>query len=236
MPRISIISMYADFQSRIYGFDGMFPRTLRDLTLKPGVVAREYIKGNRVRYYGPVGYFFLTITVTIIMMSVLDISFQDFMKIVAIDTPKQNAGQEQFQTVLSKLITDNLRLFSFLIVPFITASAWLFFRKSKLNFLEHSVPVFYTLGHLYWLTILNLVLYKFFDTAITQYVLSPLTIFFYALAGVGFYQHQAKWKVAVKSVLTFVVAYLLFFAVFAGIILIYALNNPEFQEMIKPKK
>jgi len=61
--------MYHDFQARIYGLDGMFPRTLRDVTLRPGQASRTFIQGNRVKYYGPVGYFFLMITVLLLLMN-----------------------------------------------------------------------------------------------------------------------------------------------------------------------
>ena len=53
--KLSVLTLYTDFQSRIYGFDGMFPRTLRDLTIRPGHVAETYINGNRVKYVAPVG-------------------------------------------------------------------------------------------------------------------------------------------------------------------------------------
>ena len=66
--------------ARIYGFDGMFPPTLRDITIRPCVASRKYIEGNRVAYYGPVGYFFLMVTLIYIVASLFNIDLVEFMK------------------------------------------------------------------------------------------------------------------------------------------------------------
>jgi hypothetical protein len=39
--KISIKNVWNDFVSRTYGFDGMFPRTIRDLTIRPGAAANR---------------------------------------------------------------------------------------------------------------------------------------------------------------------------------------------------
>lgn len=80
VKRISLREGWNDFWARVYGFDGMFPNTLRDLTLRPGVAARIFISGNRVKYYGPVGYFFLMITVFLLLLDLLNIELADFLK------------------------------------------------------------------------------------------------------------------------------------------------------------
>jgi hypothetical protein len=56
--KLGLRTMWYDFQSRIIGFDGMFPRTIKDLTLRPGKASKNYVYGNRMMYYGPVGSFF----------------------------------------------------------------------------------------------------------------------------------------------------------------------------------
>src|SRR6187397_2984313 len=75
--RLNLKTLWFDFQSRVYGFDGMFPRTLKDLTLRPGAVTRSYISGNRVLYYGPVGYFFIMITVYLLLASLIDVDLSE---------------------------------------------------------------------------------------------------------------------------------------------------------------
>jgi hypothetical protein len=94
VKRLSVKEGWNDFWARVYGFDGMFPRTLRDLTIRPGEVSRKYIKGNRVAYYGPVGYFFLMVTLMYIVASVLNIDLVEFMKSAGDMDFSRNQNQE----------------------------------------------------------------------------------------------------------------------------------------------
>ncbi len=179
--RLNFGNMWLDFQSRIYGFDGMFPRTLRDLTIRPGIAAKEHIQGNRVKHYGPVGYFFLMITVFVLMMSVLEIDFKDFSQAsseAVVDMPKDNVTNLAQQRILD-FATNNTRLIPFLSIPFIVVMAWLFFKRSGYNFLEHAVIPFYVLGHMYWLAILNLFIFKFFGVSARLTFQFFLTILFF---------------------------------------------------------
>ena len=234
--KIKFLNLYHDFQSRIYGFDGMFPRTLRDLTLRPGVVAAEYIKGNRMKYNGPVGYFFLMITVFLLLLSLMEVSFYDLIVKPSQITPiKENSGIEKFMKLFSDWITDNMKIFSFLIIPFTVMASRISFRKSGLNMLEHSVMVFYIQGHVYWLSILSLFIYKFTGlNPIRSF--QPLVVL--VLYGVGcsqLFSYQDKTKGFFKGVGVYVIG-LLFFLIFflvAGAVYIY--SHPEYLEMIRPK-
>lgn len=147
VKRINFKEAWFDFWARIYGFDGMFPRTLVDLTLRPGFAATAYIKGNRARYYGPVGYFFLMITLLYLVASLLSIDIMDFMKNASNSglqpEIKQGSGQEKFMQETMALVSDNLKLVSFIFVPLQAFCArYLFFRKSGYNFLEHTILLF----------------------------------------------------------------------------------------------
>lgn len=42
IKKITIANIWSDFLSSVYGFDGMFPRTLKDLTIRLGEDARSY--------------------------------------------------------------------------------------------------------------------------------------------------------------------------------------------------
>jgi hypothetical protein len=57
VKKITIANMWSDFLSRVYGFDGMFPKTLRDLTLRPGLAARKYIEGTACNTMALLGTF-----------------------------------------------------------------------------------------------------------------------------------------------------------------------------------
>ncbi len=164
--KISLLNLYHDFQSRVYGFDGMFPQTLKDLTIQPGKIAIDYIKGNRVKYVGPVGYFFVMLTIFILSLSVLNI---DFYALSLAGNPFGNTastpGQEAATQMVVKMFSENLRIFQFLLVPLTALWLKVFFRKSGHSLLEMMVPTFYWYGHLEILAIINVLL--FFFTGLT---------------------------------------------------------------------
>lgn len=234
--KIKFLNLYHDFQSRIYGFDGMFPRTLRDLTLRPGIAAAEYIKGNRIKYNGPVGYFFLMITVFLLLLSLMEVSFYDLIVKPSQITPiKENSGIEKFMKLFSDWITDNMKIFSFLVIPFTVLASRISFRKSGLNMLEHSVMVFYIQGHVYWLSILSLFIYKFTG-------LNPIRSFqpFVALVlyGIGcsqLFSYQSKTKAFFKGIGVYAIGLLFFMVFFLIVGGIYMYSHPEYLEMIRPR-
>ncbi len=225
-----------DFWSRVYGFDGMFPRTLKDLTLRPGHAAREYINGVRVRYYGPVGYLFLMVTLFLLVASMLDISMGEFFgSQQAGMAMQQTEGQAKLNQMIGDTIGENMRLFSFCIIPFITLMAMVFFRKSKLNFLEHSVMPLYLSGHVYWLSIITLLVYKItgqlYQLNLLGMVVSVL------LFGFGYMQlmnYQGKVKAFIKGIFVYLTSYVIFLIFFGILTVVLILSNPEFRELLKP--
>jgi len=231
VKRITFREGWNDFWSRVYGFDGMFPRTLRDLTLRPGHVARQVINGNRVLYYGPVGYFFLMVTLFLLILGMLGLDFTDFMKGMQ-EAMATNETQMQAQNKVMKVISDNLRIASFVIIPF---QAWcaryLFFRKAELNFMEHSVLPLYTIGHIYWLSIISAVVYKVSDFMLFGVVQLVLSILYAGFAYISLITYQSKIKVFFKGALLYLVSQLLmtltFMIIGLLIVILLAWLSPE---------
>ncbi|MFN9501627.1 MAG: DUF3667 domain-containing protein [Chryseotalea sp.] len=207
--KISIRNVWSDFVSRTYGFDGMFPRTITDLTIRPGTAAKAYIEGNRVRYYGPIGYFFLMITVYLLLASILGVDMIDY-------TLKSNPfgvdpaqGKNAINNDINNWVIENFRLISFFIALFSIFYAWLFFRKSGYNIVETSAIVFYSNGHVIWFSILFLLIYVF-----TGYVFNGVFSFWLAIgfqfySYVNFYTHQHWFKVLIKSIFGFILSFFL---------------------------
>lgn len=236
--KLSFGNMWYDFQSRIYGFDGMFPRTLRDLTIRPGFVARQYIKGDRVKYYGAVGYFFLMVTVFLLILSLLGVDFVEFMKSPSNElgnSPTNKAAQEVQRRVMS-LMNDNMRTFSFMIVIPIALTARLFFKKAGYNILEHAVLPFYVFGHTYWLTILSVFFFSVFG--VNPYMVGQLiiSILFFSFACSNFYTHNSKIKAFFKGMAVYLIGYFVLILIMGVFAYVYIFSDPEIREMIKAEK
>lgn len=232
--RMSLGQMFADFQGRVYGTNGLFQRTVRELTLHPGKVSASYVAGNRVLYMRPIGYFFLTITVMLLLANALGIKYAEFLKVFSPQAPASNAGQKKINEMNLNFIADNLRLLSFIIVPIQAfVSRYLFFRKSGYSYLEHTVLPFYLAGHINWLLIFAILLLKLFHFVIPYWLMIGLTVIYYGNGYVGWIHHQSKLKAFAKGIGTYLVTQLFFGLLAIIVFIIYAILNPEFLETIK---
>lgn len=231
VKRITFKEGWYDFWARIYGFDGMFQRTLRDLTIRPGVAVKRFIEGNRVLYYGPVGYFFLMITLMLLLYDMMGISFLEIMKasgaaVVKTDTQKQAV----FVQKIFQAISDNLKIFFFLFIPFQAfAARYIVFRKSGFNFIEHSILPFYVMGHDLWINIILGVIYAINGEYYTWTAF--ITFFYFGYAYSTMMTYQSRVKAFFKGIVVWLVGYLLLFLtmmlIATAIIFIVSKTNPE---------
>ncbi len=237
VKRMSIKESWLDFWSRVYGFDGMAPRTLTDLTLRPGIAAKRFIEGNRVMYYGPVGYFFLMITVCLLFFSIIEVDFFEFMKGMQKGFSEGSEAPKLLDRI-QRFVSDNIKVFAFLIIPFQAFSAkYLFFRKSGYNFLEHAVLPLYMAGHMFWVTMIDGVIYKWTSHAslVTNTIIGVLYV------GFGYctmMTYQSRARAFLKGVFLYFVAQLIFMAVLIllGVVFIVLVQkiSPATFEMLRP--
>ncbi len=231
--KISLMNLYTDFQSRVYGFDGMFPQTLRDLTIRPGKVALDYINGNRVKYVGPVGYFFVMLTIFILSLSVFKI---DFYALSVASNPfgktTTTPGQEAATQMVIKIFSENLRIFQFMLVPLTAIWLKVFFRKSGHSMLEMMVPAFYWYGHVEILAIMNVLLFYF--TGFTANSISlPVNILYFGFACMSMFGKGAA--PFIKGILVYLTSFFTFMLLNGIFVSVYIATSPELREMMKPK-
>lgn len=233
VKRITFKEGWNDFWSRVYGFDGMFPRTLRDLTIRPGHAAKKYIDGNRVSYYGPVGYFFLMITVFLLFMSMVNIEVQEFFaqKMFMKGEPGQ---QKMLQSILA-FISDNIKIIAFIIIPFnALAARYIFFRKSGLNFIENLVLPFYVTGHIYWLNILSVLVYLISGSFFLNLIIAIITPLYCGFAYAGLMTYQSKTKSFLKGLFVPIMGQIFMTITMLIIIYLMILTIPDFYEFVRP--
>lgn len=236
VKKINAVNMWNDFLSRVYGFDGMFPRTLRDLTLRPGQAAREYILGNRVKYYGPVGYLFIILTVYLLLASLLGIDLSEYTLASSYIEPSDTGtGQQEVMLQINHWVLDNMRILSFFMAIWSVLFVWLFFRKSGFNFIESSVLIFYVNGHIIWLSIGGILVYAFTGYAVNMFWILGLGLLYTVFAMQDFYTHLPKWRLIIKSSFALITSYIMFGFLSMALLTIYSWINPEVLEKIAPK-
>jgi hypothetical protein len=239
VKRLTLRDTIADFWTSVIGLDGIFLRTLKDLSRRPGVVALSYIRGIRMKYFGPIGYFFFMITLLLLFISMLGMDFGELMR----DRQEEMSiaqGAEMGPKLVTKWLSDHIKWVLFLAVPFqAIAARYFFFRMSGFNLMEHAVPLFYVSGHLFWLSMMTFLLRKLTGDLYSI----PLTIL--SLAYFGFMysdvmRYQSQFKAFSKGVGVYLAGQLLFVAtltlVGVLVILIMAWVDPAYLDVFKPLK
>jgi len=204
VSRISFASLFQDLQDKLLGLDTKYLRTVVDLTYKPGYVARSYINGNRRRYVGPVAYFFLAVTLLVILTSVLNIDMVHYTAGTTENiTPRDiSNNQAEFQQATQQWIFANLKIISFFFIPFYIIATLILFRKNGYNLLENAVFIFFAQGHPQWAGYASLLIFKLtgISFALPVSILSALYMGFFAM---DFFTRGAKWLRFIKGLLIF---------------------------------
>lgn len=241
VKRITFREGWEDFWARIYGFDGMMPRTLRDLTINPGKASRAYISGNRAKYYGPVGYFFLMVTLFLLFFDLIGLNIAEFIQ----KSGQQFSGDQTPMAVEKQKamemffvwVSDNMKLFSFAIIPFYAFFArYFFFRRSGFNYLENMVLPLYITGHGYWLSILAGAVYKFSGSMAAASLQAFVGFIYHIFSYSNFYNYQPVWKRIVKSIMIYLFSFATMMVVGGIVAIVLILLSPEFRDLMRPLK
>ncbi|MBL7846797.1 MAG: DUF3667 domain-containing protein [Cyclobacteriaceae bacterium] len=239
VKRITLRDTLSDFWMNVVGFDGMFLRTLKDLTRRPGQVASSYIRGVRVLYFGPISYFFFMITLLLLWVSILGMDFaeliRDRQQVMALDT-----NNSRGIALVTRWVADHIKWVLFLAVPFqAIAARHFFFRKSGYNLMEHTVPLFYTSGHLFWVSMMAFVVLKVAGEQLSI-ASSLLSVLYFGYVYADLMQYQSRLKAFLKGIGVYVGGQLLFVATMMVmvivVVLILAVVYPPALDAIKPSR
>jgi hypothetical protein len=240
VKRLTLRDAWEDIWEHVSGFDGKLARTFKDLTLRPGFAAREFIHGNRARYYGPIAYYLLMVTSFLVYLSIIDLSYFDYIKSMQ-QSVVSDAYETEFARNIRMLVSDNLKTFAFCTAPFMAfASRYIYFRKQGLNFLEHAVPSFYMFGHWYWFQMIEATTYKITGTTVGTGWQLLMMVTYFGFGYTSFITTQSKQKVFLKGVGTYLTGFFFFMTVVTIIIVIWLavmyVNDPELLKTVKPLK
>ncbi len=239
VKRITVQDTVSDVWNSLAGFDGVFLRTLKDLSRHPGRVAGAYLGGVRVRYIGPIGYFFFMITLLLLWIGVLGVDFADVIR-------DQQEGIIMSQpdrkgvVMMTQWISDNIKWVLFFAVPFqaVVARA-LFFRRSGYNLIEHTIPLFYTSGHLLWLTMVSVLIKKFTGELYFAFVTILETVY-YGYVYADLMRYQSRVSAFFKGIGVYFAGQLLFIVVIIVVMIVFlivlSVVNPEALDLFRSSR
>ena len=162
----------------------------KELVLRPGIVAKEYVAGKRKKYFNPFSYLVLTVAVSAFLTN--------YFHLLDIDL--------QRTTPANALVTKNINLIFLVAVPITSFFSWLLFRRSGYNYAENLTQHAFMGGfRVFFFILLYTPLVVFFR----QYYFSVLSIYlmawiaFLAWANIQFYGGN-KFLSVLKTVLSVV--------------------------------
>jgi hypothetical protein len=208
--RLTMRDIAHDFVHALTHADHSIFALVKALAWRPGHVAREYIEGKRKKYFGPLGFLFITV------------GLASFMVILA--------GANFFTPVpdnaIANFLQQHINLIIFLQVPLLAGVCALFFRDSKLNYAENLVLVAYTSGfRLLFLALIGVPVFYFADLTPVSRTTAPaylaLWLIYFSVAAVQFYRGKVAWTV-VRATVAGVLAQAIAMAVIVFCIWVYA--------------
>jgi hypothetical protein len=142
--RLTLPEIIHDAIHAITHADKGFFHLVKEMAVKPGIVAREYIEGKRKKFFNPFSFLVIVTGILVLVSSNFKI-FGGTMKKQEINNEiknetKPNPVKEAMLRRSAKMldfIDNHSNLFLFVSTPFLSFFFWLFYKKKKLFYAEH---------------------------------------------------------------------------------------------------
>ncbi len=144
--RLSFRNLADDIQTEILEWNLPWLHTLKMLTLRPGQVALDYIRGKRTRYVNPVKYLFYLVGILAVMATLLENTGNEFFLFFsgALDDSLSRDAINRLPRALQFLLNHSALLL--LVYSPLVALAFHAAYATR-NFVETCCFVFYLIGH-----------------------------------------------------------------------------------------
>lgn len=204
---------------------------LKELAIRPGVVAREYIlEGKRKRYFNPFTFLMIALGITLFVNSVFHPYTQrsgttSLRATTQSEPPTQSATPSKFQErqrTVQTFIEKRNNVVIFLAIPFFALVYWLFYLRSGINYAEHLVAQVFFSGFYSLVTLALLAPLKpLFTTGQQMGSVQLLLQFLYlSFAYYQFLGPNRSWRLG-KAVFSTLLAIIAWIVVSAGTVYLY---------------
>ena len=118
---------------------------LKELALRTGNVAREYVFGKRKKYMSPVTFYLLASAIYVVAIKTYGHYFPSVMDVMK--DPGPDASIYEIRSFkASQFSQHNLKMFSFLAIPITAFVFWIFYRKKGFNYVEQLITAMFCNG------------------------------------------------------------------------------------------
>lgn len=195
--RLSMSHIWHDLTHAITHTDKGFFYTIKELTLRPGMVAKEYIKGKRKKYFNPFSFLVIILGIYIISNGI----FKPIIKSMEYSRPKistaarSEAAKKKYEGIMRRsknyveFINNKINIVLFISTPFIAFILWLLYKRKGLNYAEHLATVAYINGYLAILSIAIFTPFLYFVSDAVLFRSIYILMIFAHVIYIGFVYH-----------------------------------------------
>ncbi len=168
---------------KVLSVDNKLLKTFLHLFTKPEIVINSYIQGVRKRYFNPVSYLLVSITLSGIYLYFLkDVAIQSLSSIQEMD-PNNPFYSLGYGSDMFNIMYDYPAFVTAINIPIYAFVSWLvFLNRKKYNFYEHIVIYLYTISQVSILSFILVLPIYFFNEILANdiFLYASFSIFIYA--------------------------------------------------------
>lgn len=193
---------------------------IKEMFVRPGHVAREYVEGKRKKYFNPITFLLILMAVQVYAVKKTDFygkftrQVQKVYAEMMAAQPNGKKGVEKFNSQIEKadkqasMATDNNKLLTVVFIPFLSLLTWLLFMKSGLNYAENLVLNVLINGQMIVFFLLMCILPVIIKASLAVLVLYLYLLFSWIYSIVAYKQfYRQKWGWTILKGITVQIGY-----------------------------
>jgi hypothetical protein len=147
--RLTLRSIWTSGVQQVWDIDHPILNTLIGLTLRPGVVAREYVDGKRIKYVHPLKYCLICSAIQVLMIKLLPTALFGVTKPISFSGSSPQAADVagDIATNLSKWTIEYLGPLTIAMMPVLALALHMLIRRGGRTFAESLVLSIFVYGH-----------------------------------------------------------------------------------------
>jgi hypothetical protein len=241
--RFTLVHFFHEgFHAFTHADKGLF-YLLKELTIRPGIVAREYIAGKRKKYYNPFTFFLILAAFYVLSAGLVVVNQnkepvpEPILKIENIEKRKEVLMIYERAMYSKVFMFKHGNIVAMFAVPFFAFYFWLIYYRKKYNYSEHLVAnlMFVSLANLAF----SVIVYPT-QTLLHGSPIAPMVTFlgfllqwvYFVVAYKGFLQLKGFWP-STKVILSTIIGLVLWFFLTMIIMAIYVYQNSHFMDFFK---
>lgn len=183
---------------------------IKELFVRPGVVAREYAEGKRKKYFNPLTFLLIMMAIQVFATKQTDFygkftrQMQKLYEMIEKANPNAAKSKAKFNQRIQEadkrmaFANDNTKIINFIFIPFLSLLTWLFFKRSGYNYAENLILNVLIAGQLvifFFLICIIPVALKPSLVILVVYLYMLVSVIYAIVAYKQFFRQKTRWVI-----------------------------------------